>query len=75
MKINNFHIKNPMTKQVLHFNKNNNSPMHVHKNRSPYELQFLVVFQKNCPKSIFFESFSWAIIHMDFVGFPFRTSI
>jgi hypothetical protein len=41
---------------------------------SPYELQFLFVFQKNCPKSIFFESFTWAIIHMDFVSFPFRTS-
>jgi len=25
-------------------------------------------------KSIFFESFTWGIIHMDFVGFPFKTS-
>jgi hypothetical protein len=37
-------------------------------------LQFLFIFQKICPKSIFFESFKWAIIHMDFVAFPFRTS-
>jgi hypothetical protein len=27
-----------------------------------------------CPKSIFFERFTWIIIHMDFVGFIFRTS-
>jgi hypothetical protein len=41
---------------------------------NPYELQFLFVFQFLCPKSIFFESFIWGIIHMDFVGCPFRTS-
>ncbi len=39
-----------------------------------YELQFLFVFQFLYQKSIFFESFRWVIIHMDFVGFPFRTS-
>jgi len=31
-------------------------------------------FQIFCPKSIFFESFRWGIIPLDFVGFPFRTS-
>jgi hypothetical protein len=39
-----------------------------------YELQFLFFFQMFYPKNIFFESFKWDIIHMDFVGFPFRTS-
>jgi hypothetical protein len=39
---------------------------------SSYELQFLFVFQFFCPKSIFFESFTWVIIHIDFVGFSFR---
>jgi len=34
----------------------------------------LFVFQKNCPKIIFFESFRWGIIFMDFVGFPLKTS-
>jgi hypothetical protein len=38
------------------------------------ELQFLFVFQFLCPKSIFFESFRWGIILVNFVGFPFRTS-
>jgi hypothetical protein len=37
-------------------------------------LQFLFIFQIFYPKSIFFECFTWVIIHMDFVGFPFRTS-
>jgi hypothetical protein len=32
------------------------------------------LFQIFCPKSIFFERFTWVSIHMDFVGFPFRTS-
>jgi hypothetical protein len=42
---------------------------------SLYELQFLFFFQFFCLKSIFFESLKWTIIiHMDFVGFPFRTS-
>jgi hypothetical protein len=41
---------------------------------SPYELQFFFVFQFLCPKSIFFESFRWGNILLDFVGFPFRTS-
>ena len=40
---------------------------------SPYELQFLFVFQFFCAKNIFFESSKWGIIFMDFVGFPFRT--
>jgi hypothetical protein len=31
------------------------------------------LFFNFCPKNIFFESFRWNIIHMDFVGFPFRT--
>jgi len=39
---------------------------------SPYELQFLFVFQFLCPKSIFFESFKLGIIPLDFLGFPFR---
>jgi hypothetical protein len=41
---------------------------------SPYELQFyfILFFQKNCPKNIFFESFKWGIIFMDFVGFFLR---
>jgi hypothetical protein len=42
---------------------------------SPYELQFLFIFQFLCPKSKFFERFTiWVIIYLDFVGFPFRTS-
>jgi hypothetical protein len=31
-------------------------------------------FQFLCPKNIFFLSFRWGIIPMNFVGFPFRTS-
>jgi hypothetical protein len=34
----------------------------------------MFVFQIFCPKNIFFEIFKWVIIHMNFVGFPFRTS-
>jgi hypothetical protein len=41
---------------------------------SPYELQFLFVFQFLCPKSIFFESFRSGIIPLDFLGFLFRIS-
>jgi hypothetical protein len=42
---------------------------------SPYELQFFFVSQKNCPKSIFFESLKRGIILLDFMGvFSFRTS-
>jgi hypothetical protein len=41
---------------------------------SPYEVQFLFVSQIFCPKSICFESFTWVIIHMNFVGFFFWTS-
>jgi len=41
---------------------------------SPYELQFLFVFQFICPKSIFFGSFRWGIVPLDFVNFPFKTS-
>ncbi len=41
---------------------------------SPYELQFLFVFQFLCPKKYVFESFRWGIILLDFMGFPFRTS-
>ncbi len=36
-----------------------------------YELQFLFFFQIFCPKNILFESFTWGIIHMNFVGFLF----
>ncbi len=39
-----------------------------------YELQFLFVSQKNCPKAYAFESFIWGIFYMDFVGCLFRTS-
>jgi hypothetical protein len=39
---------------------------------SPYELQFLFIFQFFCPKSIFFESFRWGIIPLDRVGFFLR---
>jgi hypothetical protein len=41
---------------------------------SPYALQFLFVFQFLCPKNICFESFTWVIIHMNFVSFFFGTS-
>jgi len=41
---------------------------------NPYEFQFLFIFQIFCPKNIFFESFRWGIIPLDFVGFLFRTS-
>ncbi len=37
-------------------------------------MQFLFFFQFLCPKSIFFRSFRWGIIPLDFVSFPFRTS-
>ncbi len=37
-------------------------------------MQFLFIFQFLCFKSIFFESFTWVIIHLNFMGFPFRTS-
>jgi hypothetical protein len=37
------------------------------------KLQFLF-FSKKKSKSIFFESLTWVIIHMDFVSFPFRIS-
>jgi len=40
---------------------------------SPFELQFLFVFKKNCPKNIFFEIFRWGIILLDFMSFSFRT--
>jgi hypothetical protein len=30
---------------------------------------FCLVFQKHCPKSIFFEIFRWGIISLDFMGF------
>jgi hypothetical protein len=33
-----------------------------------------IFFQFLCLKNIIFESFTWGIIHMNFVGFPFRTS-
>jgi len=33
-----------------------------------------ICFQFLCPKNIFFKSFRWGIIPLDFVGFPFRTS-
>jgi len=32
------------------------------------------IFQFLCSKNIFFKNFAWAIIHMHFVGFPFKTS-
>jgi hypothetical protein len=38
-----------------------------------YELQFLFVFQFFCSKNIFFENFTWVIIHQDFMGFLFKT--
>jgi hypothetical protein len=41
---------------------------------SSCELEFLFVFQFFCSKNIFFESFTWVIIHLHFVGFPFKTS-
>jgi hypothetical protein len=41
---------------------------------SPCELQKFFAFQFFCPKNIFFQSFKWGIIFMDFVGFPFKTS-
>jgi hypothetical protein len=41
---------------------------------SPYDFIYLFVFQFFCPKNIFFESFTWGIIHMGFVGCPFKTS-
>jgi hypothetical protein len=41
---------------------------------SPYELQFLFVFQFLCLKIICFESFTCVIIHMNFMGFSFGTS-
>jgi hypothetical protein len=34
----------------------------------------LFIVQFFCPKSIFFENFTWRNIHMDFVGCHFRTS-
>ncbi len=37
-------------------------------------MQSLFVFQIFCPKSIFFGSFTWTIIHMDCVGFLFMIS-
>jgi hypothetical protein len=40
---------------------------------SPYELQFLFVFNFFVSKAYVFENFTWAIIHMDYVGFPFGT--
>jgi len=33
-----------------------------------------VCFSIFCPKSIFFGNFTWAIVHMDFLGFPFKIS-
>jgi hypothetical protein len=39
---------------------------------NPDELQFLFVFQFLCPKKYVFESFTWVIIHVDFVAFLFR---
>jgi len=36
--------------------------------------KFFFFFQFLCPKKYVFESFTWGIIHMDFVGFPFRIS-
>jgi len=41
---------------------------------SPYELHFYFYFHFFGPKNIFFESFTWVIIHMVFVGFPFKAS-
>ncbi len=35
---------------------------------------FCLFFNFFVPKTYVFESFTWGIIHMDFVGFPFRTS-
>ncbi len=40
---------------------------------SPYEFQFLFVFEFFCSRSIFFESFRCNIIHKKFVDFPFKT--
>ncbi len=34
----------------------------------------MFIFQFLCPKNIFFESFRWGIIPLDFVGFFLRTS-
>jgi hypothetical protein len=31
-------------------------------------------FQIFCSKNIFFENFTWVVIHMEFVSFPLRTS-
>jgi hypothetical protein len=33
----------------------------------------LFVFQFFCSKSIIFEIFTWVIIHLNFMDFPFRT--
>ncbi len=42
--------------------------------KSIWVIYIYIYIQFLCPKSIFFESFTWGIIHMDFVGFPFKTS-
>jgi len=41
---------------------------------SSYELRFLFFFNFYIPKTYVFKSFTWVIIHLDFVGFIFRTS-
>jgi hypothetical protein len=42
---------------------------------SSYEVQFFYFFFNFLvPKTYVFESFTWVIILLDFVGFPFRTS-
>ncbi len=35
---------------------------------------FCLLFKKICPTNIFFESFRWGIIPLDFMGFLFKTS-
>jgi hypothetical protein len=36
--------------------------------------KFCLFFNFFVPKAYVFENFTWGIIHMDFVSFPFRTS-
>jgi hypothetical protein len=36
--------------------------------------KFYLFFNFFVPKAYVFESFTWVIIHLDFVGFPFKIS-